>query len=70
MDNNMKTRFAMAALGAAKLSGIIGLVLGFTTHRTLGGILLASAGVMLAGIVVVCYKVMKAQGAEEWHDAH
>ena len=68
MDNHMKTRFAIAALGTAKLSGIIGLLLGFTTHRTLGGILLALAGTMLCSVVVVCYKVMKVQGQEEYHD--
>ena len=32
MDNNTKTRLAIAALGTAKLSGIIGLLLGYTSH--------------------------------------
>ena len=69
MDNNTKTRFAIAALGTAKISGIIGLLLGYTSHRTIGGILLAAAGALLCGVVATCYKVMKAQGQEEWHDA-
>ena len=68
MNNHMKTRFAIAALGTAKISGIIGILLGFTTHRTLGGIFLATAGTLLCCVVAVCYKVMKAQGQEEYHD--
>jgi len=59
---------AWAALGTAKISGMAGLVLGYTPYRVLGGLLLTFAFVMVGMCVTVCLKIMKGQNVQDDSD--
>jgi uncharacterized membrane protein required for colicin V production len=56
---------ALATLALAKVLGLIGLALGYTQHRTLGGVLLGMDGVLLVVTVILAAQMMRGVKREE-----
>ena len=56
---------ALATLALAKVLGLIGLALGYTQHRTLGGVLLGMDGVLLVVTIVLAAQMMRGVKREE-----
>jgi hypothetical protein len=52
-------------LVSAKIFGLVGLVLGFTSYRPLGGVLLALDGMLLGVAVALATRAMRSAKIEE-----
>jgi hypothetical protein len=66
--NNINNNLAWYSLGLAKVSGISGLVLGYTAHRTFGGILLTLAFVLIGITISLCLRANKKLEIQEDSD--
>ncbi len=49
----------------AKIFGVVGLVLGMTSYRPLGGVLLVLDGVLLVAAITVALRLMRKERVEE-----
>jgi hypothetical protein len=56
---------AFASLFFAKIFGMVGLVLGLTNYRPLGGVLLVLDGVLLGAAVAIAVRSMRKEKREE-----
>jgi hypothetical protein len=56
---------AIPVLISAKVFGVVGLVLGFTSYRPVGGVLLALDGVLLGVTVALSVRAMRSAAIEE-----
>lgn len=65
MDLEVRNRLAFATLVVAKIVGVAGLVIGVTTHRVVGGVLLGLDGVLLVTALGMCIKAMRGQEKKE-----
>lgn len=60
-----RNQLALITLVAGKLLGIGGLILGASTHRTLGGLFLAIDGLCIVIATVLCVHTMRGRVKEE-----
>lgn len=65
VDRKSRERFALVLLVSAKAFGIVGLVLGVTPYRPLGGALLAMDGILLITAVAMAVRNMSETKVEE-----
>lgn len=63
--SNGRNVAAFVALIVAKISGLVGLALGYTSHRTEAALLLTLDGVLLVTAVVLCIQGMRARVRED-----
>lgn len=60
-DIALRNRFSLVGFGVAKVCGIMGVMLAYTTHRIFGGCLLAIDGLLLIAVITTCYNTMRAE---------
>ena len=65
VDLDVRNRLAFATLVLAKIVGVAGLVIGVTSHRLVGGVLLGLDAVLLVTALGMCVRAMRGQQEKE-----
>lgn len=68
MDIKSKNQIALTSLTVAKLSGLAGVILGWSNHRIWGGSLLALSAISIMITVVLSWRALKELNAQPYRD--
>lgn len=68
MNITLSNRVGLSMFCVAKVSGMAGLALGCSTHRTMGACLLVAAGVLLVITVALAITTMIYQNKQPWKE--